>query len=586
MRVARLGFLLCLALSSVLVALAQVGTTTRLSYSSGDAQGNGPSYAPSISDDGRYVVFDSSATNLVASDFNGASDIFLRDRQQGTTVRISLSSLGIEGNSDSTRPRISGDGRFIVYESFSSNLVPNDTNNSYDIFLFDRVNSITKRVSVQLGGLQANSNSYRPCLTTNGRYIAFESFATDLVPNDTNNVEDVFVYDRITQETLRVSTSSVGTQGNGSSFDASISSLGDAVAFASYASNLVASDTTSSSDIFINELFTSETTMVSLNSLGQQADNDCNAPSVSANSRFVAFESYASNLDPSIEPGFNCIYVRDRLDEQTTIASPGDGGIPSDDSSYSPVISADGRYVAFGSYATNLIPNDSNGFPDIFVRDRQDAITKRVSRATNSLQANGESFRPAITPDATYVVFDSFASDMDVLDTNTASDVFIHQLLASTASVVVSGIVLPGNFYQGPLPTSILVSFRNETNTEVATANATYNPTTHAFSVIAPPQVNGPYRISFKLGFWLRKTLPNPTQPAHAFTSWNFGSVTLTVGDIDDDNEVTNADYAVWASANGNSVSPGTGADLDGDGEVTNADYALWASTNGSTGDQ
>ncbi len=582
----RFALVVLFTLGFLLVAFAQVGTTTRISYSSGGVEGNGPSYAPSISDDGRYVVFDSSASNLVGNDFNGASDIFLRDRQQGTTVRISLSSLGIEGNSDSTRPRISGDGRFITYESFSNNLVPNDTNNSYDIFLFDRVNSLTKRISVQIGGLQANSNSYRPCITTNGRYTAYESFASDLVPNDTNGVEDVFVYDRITQETLRVSTSSIGTQANGPSFDASISSSGDAVAYASFADNLVDSDTTSVSDIFVSELFTGETTMVSLNSLSQQADNDCYAPSISGNSRYVAFESYAANLVPDLDPGFSNIFVRDRLDEQTTLASPGDEGVTADDSSYSPAVSSDGRYVAFSSYATNLIPNDLNGFPDVFIRDRQEAVTTRVSHATSSFQANGESFRPAITPDAVYVAFDSFASDIDPQDLNVSSDVFIHQFLTSTASVVITGTVLPGNFYQGSLPSSILVSFRNAANTEVATANATYNPTTHAFSVTAPPQVSGPYRISFKLGFWLRKTLPNPTQPAHAYISWNFGSVTLTVGDIDNDNEVTNADYAIWASQNGSSVSPGTGADLDGDGEITNADYALWASTNGSSGDQ
>jgi len=155
----------------------------------------------------------------------------------------------------------------------------------------------------------------------------------------------------------------------------------------------------------------------------------------------------------------------------------------------------------------------------------------------------------------------------------------------------VTGTVDFGQLGFGPyntganLPSSLSVSFRDSGNTEIATGSATYNPVTGAFSASVPGSVTGAYRVSFKLGFWLRKTMPNPADPAAAFGDYNFGTVAPLVGDSDDDNEVTNFDYSLWAAANGNSVTANTDNDFDGDGEITNFDYSLWAANNGALGD-
>ncbi len=166
----------------------------------------------------------------------------------------------------------------------------------------------------------------------------------------------------------------------------------------------------------------------------------------------------------------------------------------------------------------------------------------------------------------------------------------ILQVTSADTSSTVTGTVdfgnLGSNYNHGPMAASIPVSFRDASNTEIATANASYDSVTGAFSVTVPSAVTVPYRISFEQGFWLRMTLPDPADPATPLGNYNFGLVAPIVGDADLDNDITNSDYAFWAGTNGDSVSPNTGADFDGDGEITNSDYALWAGNNGISGDQ
>ena len=171
----------------------QAGTTRRVSISSTGTQANDASDSPSISADGRYVAFHSDATNLVAGDTNGASDIFVRDRQAGTTTRVSVSSAESQGNDDSYNPSISADGRSVAFQSDASNLVANDTNGTSDIFVRDRQAGTTRRVSISSTGTQGNNNSDAPSISADGRYVAFPSDATNLVANDTNGTSDVFV---------------------------------------------------------------------------------------------------------------------------------------------------------------------------------------------------------------------------------------------------------------------------------------------------------------------------------------------------------------------------------------------------------
>lgn len=167
--------------------------TELVSVGPGGARGNSGSYAPSVSASGRFVAFESFAGTLVAGDTNGMTDVFLRDRQAGATHRLSLGPSGRQGNADSENPAVSADGRFVAFQSLASNLVPGDTNGVTDIFVRDRQTSTTRRVSLGPGGVQAIGDSYFASISGDGRFIAFESLASNLVPGDSNDTGDVFV---------------------------------------------------------------------------------------------------------------------------------------------------------------------------------------------------------------------------------------------------------------------------------------------------------------------------------------------------------------------------------------------------------
>jgi Tol biopolymer transport system component len=199
------------------------------------------------------VAFESLASNIVPGDTNNTRDIFVRDRLTNTTTRVSVDSAGNQANSRSVGSSISADGRFVAFHSDASNIVPGDTNGKRDIFVRDTLTNTTTRVSFDSAGNQANSESYYPSISADGRFVAFLSNASNIVPGDTNNRDDIFVRDTLTNTTTRVSVDSAGNQGNRSSFGASISADGRFVAFESLASNLV-EDTNDSYDIFVVDI--------------------------------------------------------------------------------------------------------------------------------------------------------------------------------------------------------------------------------------------------------------------------------------------------------------------------------------------
>jgi len=357
----------------VFVRDRQLGTNERVNVDSGGAQANGLSGEPSISTDCRYVAFSSWATNLVPGDTNGFEDVFVRDRQLGTTERVSVTSGGVQGSWNSGRPSISADGRYVAFESIASNLVPGDTNGFVDVFVRDRQLGTTERVSVDSSGFQGNSDSDDPSISADGRYVAFESDATNLVPGDTNGFVDVFVRDRQLGTIVRVSVASGGAQANGGdSLTTSISADGRFVAFRSAATDLVPGDTNGFPDVFVHDRQLGATVRVSVDSAGAQANGGSHEPSVSADGRFVAFRGDATNLVAGDTNGFNDVFLRDRQIGATVRVSVDSAGAQGNFGSFSigASISVDGRYVAFASAATNLVPGDTNGLPDVFVRDR------------------------------------------------------------------------------------------------------------------------------------------------------------------------------------------------------------------------
>jgi len=399
----------------------------RVSVDSAGAQGNDASYpyAGALSSDGRYVAFRSAADNLVSGDTNTAPDVFVRDRQTGATTRVSVASDGTQGNSESHGPAISSDGRYVAFYSYATNLVGGDTNTTYDVFVHDRQTGTTTRVSVASDGTQGNDYSDVPAISGDGRYVAFRSTATNLVSGDTNTIHDVFVHDRQTGTTTRVSVASDGTQGNDYSDVPALSHDGRYVAFDSFATNLVSSDTNTANDVFVHDRQTGVTTRVSLASDGTQGNNDSYSPAISGDGRYVAFDSAATNLVSGDTNTANDVFVHDRQTGVTTRVSVASDGTQGNSDSYRPAISSDGRYVAYSSDATNLVSGDTNAVSDVFVHDRQTGTTTRVSLTANNTQGNSHSYDSAISGDGRYVAFSSQANNLASGDTNAAPDVFV-----------------------------------------------------------------------------------------------------------------------------------------------------------------
>ncbi|MEA3402517.1 MAG: FlgD immunoglobulin-like domain containing protein [Armatimonadota bacterium] len=299
-------------------APAVARTTERVSVANDGSQGSNYSALPSISADGRYVAFEALASNLVPGDTNNYRDVFVHDRHTGQTTRVSVASDGWQANHRACCPSISADGRYVAFEALSSNLVPGDTNGWWDVFVHDQQTGQTTRVSVASDGIQADGLSFAPSISADGRYVAFYSDAVNLVPVDTNGWWDVFVHDQQTGQTTRVSVASDGTQGNDRSRGPSISADGRYVAFNSYASNLVPGDTNGQRDIFVHDPQTGQTTRVSVASDRTQANGGSYRPSISADGHYLAFESWASNLVPADTNRTGDVFVHDRHDVTIT----------------------------------------------------------------------------------------------------------------------------------------------------------------------------------------------------------------------------------------------------------------------------
>jgi Tol biopolymer transport system component/pimeloyl-ACP methyl ester carboxylesterase len=428
------------------------GTTMRVSVASDGTQANAGSGRASISADGRYVAFNSGASNLVPGDTNGYGDVFVHDRQTGQTDRVSVASDGTQGDANSGGASISANGRYVAFNSGASNLVPGDTNGERDVFVHDRQTGQTDRVSVASDGTQANDMSLHPSISADGRYVAFNSGASNLVPGDTNDRSDIFVHDRETGETSRVSVASDGTQANSSSWISSISADGRYVAFESTATNLVPGDTLSTWDIFVHDRQTGETRRVSVASDGTQGNATSGSPSISTDGRHVVFYSSSSNLVPGDTNDVRDVFTHDCQTGQTSrvsVASDGTQGNNISGHDLGLSISADGRYVTFASDATNLVPGDTNSVRDIFVHDRQTGETSRVSVASGGTQGNNGSAWPSISADGRYVAFASEASNLVPGDTNGAWDVFVHDRSGSAAFAISGNIADTNN---DPIP--------------------------------------------------------------------------------------------------------------------------------------
>lgn len=413
----------------------QTATTTRISVDSNGVEGDGASKYPYISRDGRYVIFSSLATNLVPNDTNGLEDVFLHDRQTGTTTRVSVDSNGNQATTTSfdyaSANDISDDGRYILFSHIGDNLVPNDTNNAVDVFVHDRQTETTTRVSVDNNGLEANDHSQGYRFAADNRYVVLSSNATNLVATDANSQQsDIFVYDRQTETMTLVSTDSNGVQGNDYSFNANFSADGQYVVFESTSTNLIANDTNNKTDVFRKDLQTGVTTRVSVNTNGVEGnwDSFVNRRGLSDDGTRIAFPSNAKNWLPNDNSIWYNIFLRDVVTNITTHVSASQQSqyIQTDDTTSSFDMSRDGRYIAFISRSNKLVSNDFNTTPDVFVHDRQTGITELVSISNTGQQQVANYYSPSISDDGRYVAFVTDAQRLVPEDINFQLDAYVY----------------------------------------------------------------------------------------------------------------------------------------------------------------
>ncbi|MFI7673211.1 carboxypeptidase regulatory-like domain-containing protein [Actinophytocola sp. NPDC049390] len=351
------------------------------------AAGDANSRDTSVSADGRFVAFASSATNLVPGEPGSGDQVYVRDRQAGTTELVSVNDDRVRADGGALWPTISADGRFVAFASSGSNLVPDDTNRATDVFLRDRETDRTILVTRTEAGDPGNGSGFAPVVSADGRHVAFGSSASDLVPGDTNRTTDVFVYDTTSGAMTLVSHAADGGPSDGWSGEPDVSEDGSRVAFSSQAANLVPGDTDRAQDVFVTDLSDGSTVRVS------QGEDRASSPSISGDGGTVAFDSDAAVL------------VHDLRTARTVQASVNTAEVPADDLSEFPSLSRDGRYVAFRSYAANLYAGDVNGASDVFVRDLVAGTTEPVFAAT--LAGDVWTNAPDLSPDGRFVSLNS-----------------------------------------------------------------------------------------------------------------------------------------------------------------------------------
>ncbi len=425
--VASLSFVALLLVSGRVLA----DTTELESVASGGTPASGyVSGFASLSADGRYIAIESLDTTLVPGDTNGFRDIFLRDTKLNTTIKVSKGFFGAQSDGESVCPWTSNDGRYVAFSSYASDLVTGDFNDALDCFVWDRTTQKLTLVSATPAGVQGDYDSVLATMSADGRYLAFESYADNLVPNDTNNAADIFVRDLLNGTIERISTVPAalgGGEGNSDSLLPIIATGGRYVVFSSYASNLAPNDTNNAQDVFRYDLVTHALDRVSVatNGAGANGESRSNAWSiVSADGRYVVFHSDATNLVPNDTNGTTDVFVRDMVLGVTTRVSVGANGNEAHGESKTPSLSADGRYVTFESAAPDLVPGDGNGTIDVFRKDLYTGNIVRVSVTSTGLEGHGASYYASCTSDGRTVVYTSTAPDLVANDLNANPDVF------------------------------------------------------------------------------------------------------------------------------------------------------------------
>lgn len=418
-----LSFFASVAAAAGAATLAWPLTTLELASRDGDGvQMPWGSRSPSLSHNGRWLAFTVRRTHSGERPYG----VFVKDLRLGTLTDVALAIDGTPVSGD--HPSISADGRFVAFDSQSDQLVPGDDNGSFDVFVRDLADGSISRVSVAEGGTQAAFSSFLPAISADGRRVAFVSAASDLVPDDDNGMVDVFVKDLPSGRIWRVSVNAAGEgSANGNNRAPAISADGRYVAFYTIDSRLVAGDTNAAYDVFVADVEAGTLQRVSVAADGTQAERDCISPALSADGMLVAFHSEATNLVPGDVNGYPDVFVTDLRSGAIDIASRRkDGRVARGGYSTEAALSADGRFVVFESRADNLVRDTANGKPAVFLKDLQTGAIRRVSMSAQGAQANRQSGAGALSGNGLVFSFESDATNLVDDDLNGATtDVFV-----------------------------------------------------------------------------------------------------------------------------------------------------------------
>jgi Tol biopolymer transport system component len=397
-----------------------------------------------ISADGRYVVFTSEANNLVPGDTNGCSDVFRYDRVLHSMERVSVAFDGAEANGDSYYCFISANGQVVGFNSYASNLVPDDTNGIEDVFVRDYTTGQIARVSVASDGTQARpvlwrGINWRGNISADGRYVVFDHSGEGLVPDDHNLRFDVFVHDRLTRQTERVSINSDGTEAvKGSSWAPSITADGRYVAFHTEAPDLVP-DTRQSTGLIVHDRATRES-ICPVRAYDGSFANGPMGGMISSDGHYLGITTEATNLVQGDEEGPHGIFLLDRLTgEVQRITKRWVGSGPAYDlcqmllTSMSP----DARFLTIQSDSTNLVPNDSNRAVDVFLYDRESGAFYRVSQRSDGVEGDRASFGGSVSADGEAVVFESYAGNLVPGDTHGYLHIYLKEMVLDSSEPVI-----------------------------------------------------------------------------------------------------------------------------------------------------
>lgn len=418
----RLGALCLMLLLIAAVGLYQVSLVT---VGWDGQQTDGLSRHFSVARNGDLISLMSEATNLVPDDTNGVRDIFVVDRRLKTTVRVSIGTGGKQADGESGSGVLSENGRYIAFHSVATNLVPGDTNGLNDVFLRDLKTDDMKRITVGYDGSETDGGAAWPAISKNGRFVAYRSGATNLVPGDTNGVADVFVYDLKKGTTTRITRTVTGAEIDMDAIRHALSPNGRYVGVLTAATNIVPGDTNGHADVFIYDLRKDTITLASRGLGGEPGDGGCFQPNFSRNARYVAFPSYAANLVPDDNNGVTDVFVYDMKRGFTERCSVNSAGVEGNGDCYVTNFARNGRILYFDSHASNLVPDDNNDSRDVFVHDRKTGRTERVSLGVLGQEGNANSYRPRTTRNGKLVAIFSEADNLVPDDLNGVLDVFV-----------------------------------------------------------------------------------------------------------------------------------------------------------------